>query len=84
MADHYVEVTTQKGSALVLLRLADAIAETRGIDGLQIHRSHWVARDAVKALKRVEGRPMIETTSGALLPVSRSFLAPVRAAFGPA
>ncbi|MFN3955764.1 MAG: LytTR family DNA-binding domain-containing protein [Pararhodobacter sp.] len=82
MADHYVEVTTQKGSALVLLRLADAIAETRGTEGLQIHRSHWVAKSAVKTLKRVEGRLMVETMSGALLPVSRSYLAPVRAAFG--
>lgn len=81
MADHYVEVFTDRGKAMVLMRLADAIAETRGIGGLQIHRSHWVALDAVLALKRVDGRPMVELRSGALLPVSRSCLAAARATF---
>lgn len=45
--DHYVEVTTQKGRDLVLIRLADAISELPGRDGIQPHRSWWVARDAI-------------------------------------
>lgn len=81
MADHYVEVFTDRGKALILMRLADAIAETRGIDGLQIHRSHWVALDAVAALKRLDGRPVVELKSGETLPVSRSYFAAVRDAF---
>lgn len=84
MADHYVEVFTDKGKAMVLMRLADAIAETRGVPGLQIHRSHWVATDAVATLKRLDGRPVIELKSGEILPVSRSYLAEVRAAFSEA
>lgn len=80
MADHYVEVFTDRGKALVLMRLADAITETRGVPGLQIHRSHWVALDAVAAFKRVNGRPVIELNTGEILPVSRSYLAAVRAA----
>lgn len=82
MADHYVEVFTARGKAMVLMRLADAIRETGGVPGLQIHRSHWVALDAVKAVRRDGGRTMIETNSGALLPVSRSYLSAVRAALG--
>ena len=81
MADHYVEVFTTRGNAMVLMRLADAIKETEGVPGLQIHRSHWVARDAVKAVRRVEHRTMIETKTGALLPVSRTYLPAVRRAF---
>ena len=50
--DHYVDVRTDKGGTLVLMRLADAIAETEGVAGLQIHRSHWVALEADR-----EGRP---------------------------
>lgn len=52
MADHYVEVHTEKGMSLVLMRFSDAISETEGTDGLQIHRSHWVARCAVSGLDR--------------------------------
>src|SRR5690606_41763012 len=80
MADHYVEVFTDRGKALVLMRLADAIAETRGVPGLQIHRSHWVALDAVAAFKRLNGRPGGALKTGEILPVSRSYLAAVRAA----
>ncbi len=74
MQDHYVDVRTERGGALVLMRFADAIAETDGIDGLQIHRSHWVARDMVAELVRVGGRPMVRMKDGTLLPISRGFL----------
>ncbi|WP_248307274.1 LytTR family DNA-binding domain-containing protein [Devosia sp. 1635] len=79
MADHYVEVFTARGKALLLMRLADAIRETDGVPGLQIHRSHWVAKDAVRAIRRVNGKTMVETTAGNLLPISRSYLPSVRA-----
>ncbi|WP_404400267.1 LytTR family DNA-binding domain-containing protein [Pelagibacterium halotolerans] len=82
MADHYVEVHTAKGSALVLMRLADAIAETEGVAGLQIHRSHWVALDAVSGLERRDGKTFVALKSGVLLPVSRRYLDAARAAFG--
>lgn len=80
MADHYVEVFTDRGKAMILMRLADAIAETRGIDGIQIHRSHWVALDAIAALKRLEGRPIVALVDGTELPVSRTHINAVRAA----
>ncbi len=82
MADHYVEVFTARGKTMVLMRLADAIRETEGVPGLQIHRSHWVAREAVKGIRRIEGRTMVEMKSGALLPVSRSYLPMVRSTLG--
>jgi len=80
MQDHYVEVHTDKGSTLVLMRLADAIAETRGLAGLRIHRSHWVAIDAVKSSVRRDGRLALTMSDGVELPVSRPYLADVRAA----
>nr|WP_255714076.1 LytTR family DNA-binding domain-containing protein [Pelagibacterium xiamenense] len=64
------------------MRLADAIAETDGVAGLQIHRSHWVAASAVAGLERRNGKTFVALRSGALLPVSRSYLAAARAAFG--
>lgn len=80
MQDHYVDVRTDKGGVLVLMRLADAIGETRGVEGLQIHRSYWVARQAVARTVRKDGRLYLEMKDASLLPVSRSYLDAVRAA----
>jgi DNA-binding LytR/AlgR family response regulator len=78
--DHYVYIVTGRGKTLVLMRLADAIRETGAVDGLQIHRSHWVARCAVVKAHRADGRVVLELTNGMRLPVSRGFLPEVRAA----
>ena len=78
--DHYVEVRTDQGTGLVLIRLADAIRETAGVPGLQIHRSHWVALDAVEGAVRRDGRLMLKLPGEVLLPVSRSQVDAVRKA----
>jgi len=78
--DHYVDIRTDRGGALVLMRLADAIAETEGVPGLRIHRSHWVAAAQVARSVRRDGRLVLVMKDGTALPVSRSFLPDVRAA----
>jgi hypothetical protein len=80
VADHYVEVTTDRGRALLLLRLSDAIRETAPVPGLQVHRSHWIALDAVRKATRQSGRPVLELENGAIIPISRSYLEAARAA----
>lgn len=80
MQDHYVEVHTDRGSELVLMRMSDAIAETEGVDGLRIHRSHWVARAAVEGVERRGGKLILRLRGGTQLPVSRSYSEAVRAA----
>jgi preprotein translocase subunit SecG len=72
--DHYVDIVTDRGKTLVLMRLADAMRETGSVAGLQIHRSHWVALDAVVKTHRVEGKLALELSNGLRLPVSRSYL----------
>ncbi|MBO6717758.1 MAG: LytTR family transcriptional regulator [Rhizobiaceae bacterium] len=73
MQDHYVDIRTTKGGGLVLMRFADAISETDGVAGVQIHRSHWVATDAVAKAVRRNGKLFLMLTDGTELPVSRSF-----------
>jgi type IV secretory pathway VirB2 component (pilin) len=80
MQDHYIEVRTRTGQTLLLMRLSDAVKELEGVDGMQIHRSHWVARGAVAKLHRDDGRLLVEMADGRKLPVSRSYAAAVRAA----
>lgn len=80
MQDHYVEVHTTAGSEMLLLRFRDALREVEGIDGLRVHRSHWVARAAVVGVERQRGgRIALRLVNGAKVPVSRSFAPAVKA-----
>lgn len=78
--DHYTEITTTKGRALVLIRLSDAIAETAPTPGLRIHRSHWVALDQVTAVRRRDARAEVTLSDGRILPVLRSAMPDVKEA----
>jgi len=81
MEDHYVRVHTAEGSDLILMRLRDAVAELAGLDGLQVHRSHWVAAAAVTGVeRRPDGKLTLVLRNGLRVPVSRSYAAGVRAA----
>lgn len=80
MQDHYVDVHTARGSTLLLMRFADAVGETGPTEGLQIHRSYWIARQAVVESVRRDGRLFLRMADGAELPVSRPYLAAVRSA----
>ena len=70
--DHYLRVHTDRGSDLILLRLSDAMAELSGLEGEQTHRSWWVARAAVKAVRRTDGRAELTLIDGQKVPVSRA------------
>ena len=78
--DHYVEVVTENGRALLLMRFQDAIAETAPTEGLQVHRSHWVAHRAVANTRRANGRTYLVTSDGFEVPVSRGLLDAARRA----
>jgi len=78
--DHYLRLHTSAGQDLILMRLADAIAELEGIEGAQTHRSWWVAKAAVTGAERMEGRAVLTLKDGAEVPVSRGFARGLRAA----
>jgi hypothetical protein len=83
--DHYLRLHTSLGQDLILMRLADAVAELEGVEGAQTHRSWWVARAAVTAAERLDGRAVLTLKDGSEAPVSRGFAPTLRAAgwFGP-
>jgi DNA-binding LytR/AlgR family response regulator len=76
--DHYLRLHTSKGQDLILMRLADAVAELDGIEGAQVHRSWWVARDAIVDAKRGDGRATLTLKDGAEVPVSRTYAGEIR------
>ncbi|MCI3135070.1 LytTR family DNA-binding domain-containing protein [Phenylobacterium aquaticum] len=71
--DHYLRLHTSKGQDLILLRLADAIAELEGIEGAQVHRSWWVSRAAIADARRGDGRAILTLQDGSEVPVSRTY-----------
>jgi hypothetical protein len=79
MEDHYARVHTALGSTLILLRLRDAVAELGAGSGLQVHRSWWVARDAVAQVERDAGRLVLVLRNGLRVPVSKTYRDAVRA-----
>jgi DNA-binding LytR/AlgR family response regulator len=55
------------------MRLSDAIAELEGIEGAQVHRSWWVARNAIADIARTDGRATLTLQDGSQVPVSRTY-----------
>lgn len=78
--DHYVRVIGDGREELILMRLRDAIERLGHADGLRVHRSWWVARSGVTAVRR-DGRAAILTLGGGQeVPVSRDMMPQLRAA----
>jgi hypothetical protein len=69
----YVEVLTDRGKSQILMRFSDAMCELDGVEGMQVHRSHWVARDAVQGSRRQNGKLFLLLIDGSEVPVSRGF-----------
>jgi DNA-binding LytR/AlgR family response regulator len=78
--DHYLRVHTLHGSALILMRLADAAAMIDPRLGIRVHRSWWVARDGVRALERTPGRAIARLVDDTPVPISRTYLPSARTA----
>lgn len=78
--DHYLRVHTDAGSELLTLRFADALEELAGAHGLRIHRSWWVAGDAIEAVDWRRGAGDARLSGGVTAPVSRTYAGAVRAA----
>lgn len=78
--DHYLRVHTLHGSALILMRLADAAAIIDPRLGLRVHRSWWVAKDGVRRIERRSGRAIARLANDAIVPISRTYFPAARLA----
>lgn len=79
--DHYLRVHAAGGSALILMRMADAVALLDPRLGAQVHRRWWVAESAVADV-RTEGQKLsLRLVDETLVPVGRTFSAAARARF---
>lgn len=76
--DHYLRVHTSLGETMILMRLADAVRELAALEGLQTHRSWWVAKQGLADVSRGDGKVTLKLKSGAEAPVSRTYQKAVR------
>lgn len=63
--DHYLRVHTPRGEALILMALSHAAPLMS--DGFLVHRSHWVAREAIKSASSTS----VKLITGLSVPISR-------------
>ena len=80
--DHYVRAIGDTREELVLIRLRDAVAELGDAAGTQVHRSWWVAKDAVTRINREGRSATLILTNGSEVPVSRENMARLKTLFG--
>jgi DNA-binding LytR/AlgR family response regulator len=76
--DHYVRVFAAGGEHLILMRLRDAIAAVNDNEGVQVHRSWWVARPAVASVRRVGRTAELTLIDGTVVPVARDMMPRLR------
>ena len=73
-AEHYLEIYGAGGVEVIRERMATCLEQLDPNDGIQTHRSHWVAADSAEALK---GRTL-RLVDGETVPVARGRLNDVR------
>ena len=78
--DHYVRVHTDSGSELVTMRFSEALDELSRAYGYRLHRSWWVAAEAIEAVRWSRGGGEARLAGGIVVPVSRSHAATLKAA----
>jgi hypothetical protein len=79
MEDHYVRVHRDDGSRLELMPLGEAIRRYGRRDGLQVHRSWWVASDAVDGVERDSRNLRLRLRNGLIVPIARNRISDARA-----
>lgn len=78
--DHYVRVIGDGREELILMRMRDAIDRLGDVDGLRVHRSWWVAKDAVASVHRDGRTAVVRLASGHEASVARDMMPQLRAA----
>lgn len=74
--DHYLRIQTTAENKLILYKISDAIKqlETSNIEGMSIHRSHWVAKSAIKNHKKDGRKNLLMLVNDHQLPISATYL----------
>ncbi len=76
--EHYLRIVSVERTRHVRGRIADIEAQMPQSVGLRVHRSHWVARQAVTGTERDSGGLRLVLSCGTRIPIARGRQAAVR------
>lgn len=76
--NHHIEVTTDLGTATLLLRFSDAILSMEPGEGMQVHRSHWVAFRRMHCMEKIGQRHFLVLDQGNRVPISKNHVETLR------
>ena len=76
--EHYVRLHTDAGCKHVLYRFRDALKDVEELAGLRVHRSWWVAEDAMEDIEQTASGFGIKLKGGLVAPVSQTYQRDVR------
>ena len=79
MEDHYVRIHRPGGSTIELMPLGAAIERYGHPDGIRVHRSWWIARNAIRTVRQDGRNWRLVLNNGLVVPVARGSIARVRA-----
>ncbi|MGJ8618507.1 MAG: LytTR family DNA-binding domain-containing protein [Sulfitobacter sp.] len=71
--DHYTEIATSQTHHMELIRFRDAMTDFECLNGMQVHRSYWVAFPHISELKRNGQKMTLLLSNGEEVPVSKSY-----------
>lgn len=71
--EHYVRLKTTEETRMVLQRFSDILLDLPARTGIQVHRSHWVAFDAIAEVFKDGANLRLRLQGGEVIPVSRSY-----------
>jgi DNA-binding LytR/AlgR family response regulator len=70
--EHHVYMTFEDAKSQARARLSDIVAQTQDQDGMQPHRSWWIARDPAIRVERKNGRLVLRLRDDTEVPVART------------
>lgn len=70
--EHHVHLTFDDAKSRARARISDIVAQTKDEDGLQPHRSWWIARDSAIKAERKNGRLILKLRDNTEVPVART------------
>ena len=77
--EHYVKLVGRNDTQMVLYRFSDILRELPENTGMQVHRSHWIAHEAIQQVQKEGNNTRLVLNDGTLIPVSRRYVSTVRA-----
>lgn len=77
--DHYVKIFTSNGEHLARLSMKSAISLAAEVEGMRVHRSHWVAKKHIVPLEKHSERYFLPLRNGVQIPVAKAQVSAINA-----